>query len=503
MKKLASLVLALVLVLSCLSALADYTGTSPVFEEPTTISILTCNGGTKRTDFETMTWWQEVLKRANVDLKLEIIDDSTYGDVAQPRLTAAQDLPDIVKISGSETALAKSNVFLPLNELLEDYGYNINKYFEKYPNVKAALTMEDGNIYYIPYFYTTESNSRTLMINTQFLAALDMTMDDIKTVDDWYDYLVAVKENDVNGNGDPDDEIPLFMRSGMINLIAMYWGLDIENTNGYPTDADGNVFCAYITDEYREFLEFVNKLYTEGLLYNEFLSANYDMQTAAFSENKVGSIVHFVSNCTDYSMDINSGWDFYNDEPIMQILALENKDGNPVVYGRGVIGPKFGITANSKDPEAAMKFLDYMYSDEVGILTWYGIEGTEYELVDGEYKFNKIYFDSNYTDDCGYNMDALAGTQYDYAAKQCETIFKQIHAVAPYTWNPTRVDKYYTTEQQEVLTTYRTDLNTYFKENYTAFMIGTRSLDEWDAYVAGAYEMGVQAVIDVYQEAEG
>ena len=503
MKKLASLALAFLMVLGCVSALADYTGSAPVFDEPATISILTCNGGSKRTDFDKMVWWQEAIKLANVDLQMEIVDDSTYSDVAQPRLTAAQDLPDIVLVSGNETSLAKSGVFIPLNGLLEEYGYNINKFFEKYPNVKSAITMEDGNIYYIPYFFTTESNSRTLMVNTQFLSALGMTLDDIKTVDDWYNYLVAVKENDVNGNGDPNDEIPLFMRSGMINLIAMYWGLDIENTSGFPIDENGNVFCAYITDEYREFLEFVNKLYSEGLLYNEFLSANYDMQTAAFSENKVGSIVHFVSNCTDYSMDINSEWDFYNDEPIMQIVALENNQGNPVVYGRGVIGQKYGITSACKDPEAVMKFIDYMYSDEIGVLTWYGIEGTDYEMVNGEYKFAKNYYDGTYTGDCGYNCAALPGYQYDYAAKQCTTIFNQTLSVAPYTWNPTRLNKYYTDAQQEVLTTYRTDLDTYFKENYTAFMIGTRSLDEWDDFVAGAYEMGVQEVIDVYQEAEG
>ena len=43
---------------------------------------------------------------------------------------------------------------------------------------------------------------RCLMVNMEYLKALGMTADDIKTMDDYYEYLKAVKENDLNGNGD-------------------------------------------------------------------------------------------------------------------------------------------------------------------------------------------------------------------------------------------------------------------------------------------------------------
>lgn len=500
-----ALACAMLLMLPAVGVLADYDGTAPIFEEKTTISIITCNGASKRTDVADMIWWQKILEMANVDVALEIVEDSTYNDVIQPRLAAAQDLPDIVRVQTGAAKLTKSGIFIPLNELINKYGFNFKKFYEKYPSLESSLTAPDGNVYFIPYIYTTDSNSRTMMLNVPFLESLNMTLDDIKTVDDLYNYLVLVRDNDVNGNGDPDDEIPLFIRSGMIDLLAMYWGLDIVNTGGYAVDKDGKVFNCYLTDEYKDFLIFVNKLYSENLINTEFLSANYDMQTAAFAGNTVGSIMHFVSNATSYSKTINPEWDFYNDEPIMQITALENKDGNPVVYGRGILGSNFGITRFCKDPDAAMKFIDYMYSEEVGIQTWYGTEGVDYNIVDGKFEFTNQFYDNvdDYRGNSGYNNDAYPGYQYDYSAVQAKTIFEQTSKVAPYTWNPTRMNKYLTDEQQEILTTYLTDLSTYFSENTTAFMIGTRSIEsEWDSFVSGAKGMGIDEVIAVYQEAE-
>lgn len=505
--KMLSLVLALLMALSMVSALA-YDGNAPISEEPVTLSIMTCNSGSKRNDLADMHWFNVILEKANVKLEMEVIDQATYADVASPRLAAAQDLPDIVRIPNNQAMYAKSGTFIPLNDLIEKYGINIKKHFEKFPDMESALTAADGNIYFMPYILATESNSRTVTINTQFLDALGMSKDDIKTIDDFYEYLVAVKENDVNGNGDPDDEYPVFGRSGMINLYAMYWGLDVANTGGFAKDDEGNIFCCYTTDEYKEFLAWVNKIYTEGLINAEFLSANYDMQAAAFAENRIGSMMHFVSNVTGYSTAIDPEWDFYNDEPIVQIIALENMDGEPVVYGRGYLGSNYGITTACENPEAAFKYLDYMLSDEAGMLAWYGEEGIDYNYDEnGKIVFTDVYYENadniGYRGDSGWNNDGLGGWQYDYASVQCPMIFDQINEVSQYIWNPTRMGKYYTDEQQEVLNTYLTDLNTYFDENTTAFMLGTKSLDDdWDAFLQGAIDMGVEEVVAVYQEAE-
>lgn len=506
MKRILSIILAAMLALAATTALADisYNGASPISEEPTTISVLTTNGASLNSNFEGMIWWQEVLAKANVTLELELIDPSSYGDVVKPRLAAAVDLPDLVQISGRDADMSyiNSGLFLELGDLYEQYGFNFASQFEQHPQLRAEITTPAGEMYYLPYVYTTDSNMRCLMVNAGYLGALNMTMDDLKTMDDYYNYLVAVKEQDVNGNGDAEDEIPLFMRSGMIQLWAMYWGLDLTDSGGYQVEDDGTVICGYIDERYKEFLTWANQLYTEGLLYNEYATANLDMQTALYSANQVGSVIHFISNCTGYSRTINPDWQFNVDDPIMMpIVPLVGPHGDQPVYGRDALGGFYGINVHCEQPELVFAFCDYLQGEEAGVLTWYGIEGTDYEIVDGEYVFSEVYTTNadNYLRNMGYNFAGLPSYQLNYMTKECQAVRDMAKVLSDYVVNPSVTFAFRSEAENEVINAYAADLSTYFSENLSAFIMGTRSLDEWDAYVENVKAMGIDQLLAVYQ----
>ena len=485
-----------------------YTGSAPISGEKVKISILTSNGASKILGFADMPWWQEVLRRANVELIMEEIDSSSYNDVVKPRLAAAVDLPDIVLLSGRDDDMSyiNSGIFIELTGYYNKYGYNLKKQFEEHKKLKAELTTPDDKIFYVPYIYTTANNSRCVMINNDYADALGMKISDIKTLDDYYNYLVAVKNTDLNGNGDKSDEIPLFMRTGMIQLWGMYWGLDIANW-GYQLGDDGNVFCAYKDKRYLEYLTYMNKLYKEGLLYSEFATANYDMQSALFSKNQIGSVLHFISNCTSYSQVIDSDWDINNDRPIMEPLVppLQGPHGDQCVYGRDSLGTFFGITNKCKNPEATFCFIDYLYSQEAGELTWYGIEGTDYNIIDKKRVFTDVYLKNaeNYRDKCGYNFSGLPSYQLGggYMVKECDAVKEASNTLSKYIMNPTIPFSFKLKEENEVLQSYAADLTTYFSENLIAFIMGTRPLSEWDDYVAAMEKMHLSDVITVHQAA--
>lgn len=482
-----------------------YSGSAPIADEPVTLSILTTNSGSKILGFADMAWWQEVLTRANVTLEMEEIDSSSYADVVKPRLAAAVDLPDIVKIPGADDDMSyiKSGIFVELTDYYDTYGYNFAKQFDEHTMLKGSITTPDGKIFYTPYIYTTANNSRCLMINKGFVDAVGMQLGEIKTIDDFYNFLTAVGQNDANGNGDAADEVALFSRSGMIQLWSMFWGLDVTGT--FQREPDGKVICGYADERYREMLVFLNKLFNEKLLYSEFATANYDTQTALFTNNQIASLIHFVSNCTSYSQAIDPNWDFYNDEPIMQpVVPLTGPHGDQYVYGRDSMGSLFGITRYCEDPESAFKFIDYLMSDEVGELTWYGIEGTDYEIVDGEIQFKEVYLKSedSYRSKMGYNFDGLPSYQLGggYMATQCKFVRDMSNDVlSKYVMNPSITFSYKLEEENEVIRSYLADLRTNFSENLTAFIMGTRSLDTWDAYIADLEKMNLDKVLDVYQ----
>ena len=54
-----------------------------------------------------------------------------------------------------------------------------------------------------------------------------------------------------------------------------------------------------------------------------------------------------------------------------------------------------------------------------------------------------------------------------------------------------------TAEESEIYTSIWPDLSTYLDEMFTAFVIGTQSLDNFDNYVETANSMGMQDIIDM------
>ena len=344
------------------------------------------------------------------------------------------------------------------------------------------------------------------MMNMGYLDALGMKEEDIKDLDDYYDYLVKVKEEDVNGDGDAADEIPLFMRAGTLQLWGMTWGLDLSDSGGFQVKDDGKVVCGYADEKYKEMLIYFNKLYQEGLLNSEFSTANLDTQTALFSKNQVGSILHFISNCTGYSQKIDPSWEFEKDEPVIQPMEpLTGPYGDQHVYGREVLGSIFGITKSCDDPETLFSFFDYLYGEEAGILTWYGLEGLDYTRNGDKYTFSEQYVSNkdDYRSNNGYNFDGLPSYQYPggYMVSQCQKIRDISASLSSCVMNPTVTFSYKLPEENEIIQAYAADLGTYFSENLVAFITGTRSLNEWDAYLKTLDSMHLSDVIKVYQAA--
>ena len=116
-------------------------------------------------------------------------------------------------------------------------------------------------------------------INTQWLERLGLemptTMEELKAV------LIAFRDQDANGNGDPNDEIPFdfcdsFNKTQLINCAAS-WGLPLYNGGSvfYDFDDAGNVVGAINTDAYRSFLEFFYELGQEKRS-TRGLSQSYD-----------------------------------------------------------------------------------------------------------------------------------------------------------------------------------------------------------------------------------
>lgn len=103
-----------------------------------------------------------------------------------------------------------------------------------------------------------------------------------ETVDELYAVLKAFKENDPNGNGKAD-EIPFSSTGINYNMMYNFGIVDSRFNNN-----NGKIEYAPMTNNYKECLRFMKKLYSEGLLDNEFLTQTSQQMTAKGNEGCIG-----------------------------------------------------------------------------------------------------------------------------------------------------------------------------------------------------------------------
>ena len=181
------------------------------------------------------------------------------------------------------------------------------------------------------------------------------------------------------------------------------------------------------------------------------------------------------------------------------------------------------ILADTEYLEEICRFTDYLFSDEGATLMNYGIEGTSYDVVDGEIQLNFDWFENcptmpranNYNDvrtgmlgagvytclldywgfyDNWYN-DIQLSTQDIWATRTPDTLADS--------WEmPYYITNYMTVEDINEVNHYLTDIGTYLEEMVPSFIMGQRDIDaEWDSFVAEQKNMSIQTVIDIYQTA--
>ena len=69
-------------------------------------------------------------------------------------LLASGELPDIIgssKIKQVVNQYGPQGTFMPLNDLIDEHAPHLKAFFDERPDVRAAITAADGNMYYIPY----------------------------------------------------------------------------------------------------------------------------------------------------------------------------------------------------------------------------------------------------------------------------------------------------------------------------------------------------------------
>ena len=450
---------------------------------------------------------KEIENRTGVHIEWDTYS-SDVETVLQTRLASLEGLPDMVEIPPFDSNVgvdtySSNGVLIPLNDLIKEYAPNIQALFNKYPALEAMCTSSDGNIYALAGWWGDINDyvPDYLYIRQDWLDNLGLEMPE--TVDELYDVLVAFKEQDANGNGNPDDEIPMATKNGIKQLYYLMTGFGYDTNSLWYTDDNGEVHYAAVEDQYKDMLAFLNKCYSEGLISDDL---DGTLLTQNITEDKVGIVCHDpadnMASSDDLALTSNPECD-YEFMPVLQA----NENGTARMTKRGLTWHYYGITSACENPETAIQWIDYVYASEDGLMLYnYGIEGMSYEYdADGNIQFtdlitnNETYtsafsalrsigaWPTYFINDSGEAfMKIFEGTKVETA---CKDAYGNMEDPFP--------EMLGTAEESEVYTSVWPDLSTYLDEMFTAFVIGTESLDNFDKYVETAYSMGMQDIIDI------
>ena len=359
------LLLAMLMIFTSIPALAE---TAPV---ELTIVVLQSQNDTLE-NFADKHWVAAAEEATGVHVNWVVLRDGSYSE--QLALLLAGDLPDAFFFGLSDSMIVQNtSLFVPLNDLIEQYAPNIYKLYEtSVPGWREFLTYPDGNIYGLmsgALGADTHKVQATQWINTQWLENLGLEMP--TTLDEFYQVLVAFRDGDADGDGDPTNEIPLdFCHShyaGNITNYAVAFGLPIQGS--YYKVEDGQVVGAAHTPEFRQWLETMYQWGQEGLINLEGLSQTQDQYYANLDAMKVGTF---------------HGWAPYtyiNHEGKLQyesMVPYAAEGLTPSIKGNTPIRANrngFVITTACENVEAALRYYDWLCIEENARFVFRGEEG--------------------------------------------------------------------------------------------------------------------------------
>ncbi len=515
-------------------------GTFPIVEEPITLTVM-FPSQTAIPDIAENSFTKEYEELTGIHIEWQEVPSDSLADRVNISLSSG-DMPDIYLSCGvslsQQQAYGPQGAFVPLNDYIEQYGEVFQKIEENVPGVADTLTMGDGNIYALPYIEKCVhcEGSSKLWINTKWLDALDM--EPPTTVDEFEDMLRRFKEEDPNGNGEAD-EIPLLTYEGGWHSNAMSGWLTnpfvyTSPDNNYVYLDGDEIKLSYMQDGWKEAMSWLNKLYEEGLYYDQSLVINYDQaRQLCAADGTTEDVGCFTGGTPDLPGADVSQWG-----PYVALAPIEGPNGRVATWMpySQITPTAFVITSACENPAAAFRWGVEQYNKDINYRKTFGVEGENWKYVtpgEDDVPADAADFNTGDPAEIAPFIDGVGwGDEQDYCWRglglRCDTgdykdlRYAQVQSgdydtnmehrlsvdtqeqMEPYYPDmeicvPTLV---YTEEQSATLANTESVVISYVEEMAAAFITGTSDPEaDWDAYLNELSVKGVDQLLEIYQAA--
>ena len=131
-------------------------------------------------------------------------------------------------------------------------------------------------------------------------------MDVPTTWEEWKAYWYGVRDNDMNGNGDTTDEIPIVLEMGQngersLHALLNAFGIKASSDAQFCVLDDGTYTMVYEHPRYREFITEMQKLYADKIIDQEFATRYQAEMYNTMSGNLAGTVFTWAEQCAVHS----------------------------------------------------------------------------------------------------------------------------------------------------------------------------------------------------------
>lgn len=457
---------------------------------------------------------------------------------------AGDDLPDAymgVGFSNYDLAnYGEDGTFVDLTPYInEETMPNLTAILEEHPEIRAAITMDDGGIYGLPAGeqmgtagigkeedYSIYSVPQFSMINKAWLD--DLGLEVPTSLDELHDVLVKFKEEDMAAKyygAEAGSTIP--MSTGYDQWCwgqnIFYAGFGFTNwTNDIISDLvlqkDGTVNFLCDDDAYRDAITYFSNWYQEGL-----------MDVEMFSQDTT----QLMSKCQQGYVGVSTWWyieelmgDYAKDYVFLPVLTgpkgteYEGKSNVTIRTGGGINSGNLSITSACKSPENLLKFFDQWYIGENVMQLQYGPIDVYFTSQDENGVWNSIT-DEEAQEKFGKSAGELKSEYEVYGPKlilseyYTECFNMEDRAIERLTdlydyWMPQvsdtttyPIDCVFSSEDLETIDLYKADFESAISEQEGIWLKeGGPTEEEWEAYKSKLSDnCGMEELLKVYQGA--
>lgn len=448
--------------------------------------------------------YQEAMKRLGI--KIEFIHPAIGQEKEDFNLLFLGDkLPDIIAYAdhyaGGEFQGMRDGVYQDLTELMPQYAPDYYKILTENEEFYRESTDNDGHIVTFNSFKpVADPPNRRWLFKEELLKELDSEIPE--TVDEYEALFEKMKAKGMTPY--------LLDKFGYeYQIMGMYDVYYKRDANFYQKD--GQVKFAPMEEGFKEYLTLLNKWYSKGYISKDFSSIKDTEANTLFDTDQIGTFLAAV--VANYNRGESQGF------KVVSAPYIRLEKGQELHWEDYNVWPRtqeyegtVAISKDCKNVEAAMKFLNYGYTQEGADLYNWGVEGVNWEMKDG----NKVYNDEMLnnpkfgTDAASFIYKVHFAPKLVYPDVECHANLLKSEGALNSRLQWADIDKSDSSlqlppyqlgeEEQQRLGEIMTSVNTYVDEMTLKFITGAQSLEDYDMFRETIKSMGIEEALQLKQD---